>query len=127
MTLQCVGLSPSPASLPDAVDFIFGYLFPTPKAFCSYPTGQLGGDGGAGRIPWEKRAEKQPPFAVPTSNMTLKPGLTQNGEEAIRYPLNTFRTCLFLDDDRERTDLKGPQFHYLSRTRITTLYSKEKA
>lgn len=76
MTLEFLGLPPSPASLPDAVEFIFGYLFPNHKAFCINPARQPGGDRGAGMIHYGKHSGKHPPFVVPTSTMTLKPSLT---------------------------------------------------
>lgn len=121
MISESAGLSPSPASSPNTVEFIFGYIFLTHKAFHINPSRQLGGDRGAGVIHREKHSETHPPFAVPISTMTLQRRLTQNREEATRCPLNTFRTCLFLDDDGERrVGLKLPQFHYLSRTRVKT-------
>lgn len=54
MTLEFVSLSPSPASLPDAVEFIFGYLFPTHNTSVSIQQDNLGDDGGTGMIHHEK-------------------------------------------------------------------------
>lgn len=54
MTLEFVSLSLSPASLPDAAEFIFGYLLPTHNASASIQQDNLGGDGGAGMIHHEK-------------------------------------------------------------------------
>lgn len=42
MTLEFVSLSPSPASLSDAAEFIFGYLFPTHSTSVSIQQDSLG-------------------------------------------------------------------------------------